>query len=126
MTELYYDGLPEPEAFQAELSRWRHHWKTEPASSRPRTVLTTLPECSVNYYPNIRILMQIFVVLPVSVAECEPSFSTLKRLKTYLRSTMGQERLVGLALMGIHRDIRLSPEELAEQFMQQPKLRITE
>ena len=70
--------------------------------------------------------MQIFVVLPVSVAECERSFSTLKRLKTYLRSTMGQERLVGLVLMSIHRDIRLSPEELVEQFMQQPKRRIIE
>ena len=70
--------------------------------------------------------MQIFVVLPVSVAECERSFSTLKRLKIYLRSTMGQERLVGLALMSIHRDIRLSPEQLAEQFMQQPRRRITE
>ena len=70
--------------------------------------------------------MQIFVVLPVSVAECERSFSTLKRLKTYLRSTMGQERLVGLALMSIHRDIRLSPEELVEQFMQQQKRRIIE
>ena len=33
------------------------------------------------------------------------SFSTLKRLKTYLRSTCGNERLTSLALMHIHRDV---------------------
>ena len=74
----------------------------------------------------MHVLLQISAVLPVSVAEFERSFSNLKRLKTYLRSTMGQERLVGLALMSIHRDIQLSSEELAEQFMQQPNRRTVE
>ena len=40
--------------------------------------------------------------MPVSVASAERSFSTFKRLKTYLRSTMGSESLNGLALMHIH------------------------
>nr|CAI5858450.1 unnamed protein product [Callosobruchus analis] len=37
--------------------------------------------------------------MPVSVASCERSFSKLKLIKTYLRSTMGQERLSGLAIL---------------------------
>ena len=95
--------------------------QNQPASSRTRSVLTTLPEFSADYYPNVHVLLRMFVVLPVFVAECERSFSTLKGLKTYLRSITGQERVVGLALMSIHRDVVLTPEELAQEFMQQPK-----
>ena len=35
----------------------------------------------------------------------ERSFSTIKRLKTYLRSTMLEERLNLLAVLNIHRDV---------------------
>ena len=62
----------------------------------------------------------MFVVLPVSVAECERSISTLERLKAYLRATMGQERLNGLALLNIH---LVSPEQLAQLFMDSPSRR---
>ena len=53
------------------------------------------------------------------MAECERSFSTLRRLKTYLRATMGQERLVGLALLNIHTNIAVNPKKLADEFMSQ-------
>jgi hypothetical protein len=45
--------------------------------------------------------------IPVTVVLVELSFSTLKRLKTYLRNTMGHERLNGLTLMNAHRGIQL-------------------
>ena len=35
----------------------------------------------------------------------DSSFSKLKLLKTYLRSTMSQERLNGLALMSINQEV---------------------
>ena len=37
--------------------------------------------------------------------------SRLRTLKTYMRSTMNQERLSSLALAYIHRDIELDPEK---------------
>ena len=40
----------------------------------------------------------ILCTLPITSAECERSFSTLRRLKTYLRSTMSSERGSGLVL----------------------------
>jgi hypothetical protein len=43
----------------------------------------------------------------VTVVPVERSFSTLKRLKTYLRNTKGEERLNGLALMNVDRGIQL-------------------
>ena len=54
------------------------------------------------FFPNINVLLCILCTLPVTSAECERSFSTLKRLKTYLRSTMTTERQSGLAMMNIN------------------------
>ncbi|GBN09238.1 hypothetical protein AVEN_48117-1 [Araneus ventricosus] len=48
-------------------------------------------------------LLNIFGVLPVTTATSDRSFSTLRRTKTYLRSTMGEDRLMGLSMMSIHR-----------------------
>jgi len=42
--------------------------------------------------------------LPVTVATAETSFSKLKIIKTYLRSTMSQERLDGLAIISIEHE----------------------
>ena len=41
----------------------------------------------------------------VTTAITERAFSSLRRLKTYLRSTMSQERLNHLALLNIERDL---------------------
>ena len=50
-------------------------------------------------------LLQIICTLPVTTSTCERSVSVIRRLKTYLRAAMGQERMSGLALMHIHYDI---------------------
>ena len=41
----------------------------------------------------------------MTVASGEQSFSKLKLIKTYLRSTMNQERLTNLAILSIERDV---------------------
>ncbi|XP_022014468.2 zinc finger MYM-type protein 1-like [Helianthus annuus] len=46
-----------------------------------------------------------FLTIPVTVALVEISFSKLKLLKTYLQSSMSQERLNGLAMISIENDI---------------------
>ena len=56
-------------------------------------------------YPNMWVALRIAVTIPVTVAAAERSFSKLKLIKTYLRSTMSQERLNGLALMSINREV---------------------
>lgn len=55
--------------------------------------------------PNTVIALRILLTLPVSVASGERSFSKLKLIKTYLRTSMLQERLVGLATLSIEHDI---------------------
>jgi hypothetical protein len=60
--------------------------------------------------------LQIYATLPVTTATGERSFSTLKLLKTYLRSTMNENRLDGLALMYIHPMINIDIEQAIDKF----------
>ena len=49
------------------------------------------------------------MVLPVTSYEAERCFSTLRRLKTYLSTTMSQERLNGLALLNVYNSTTYIP-----------------
>ena len=44
-------------------------------------------------YPNFSKLSQIFLTLPISTADCERAFSTMKRIKTRLRNQMTNDTL---------------------------------
>ena len=68
------------------------------------------------FLPTVAMLLRIFGTIPVSNATTERTFSKLKLLKTYLRTTMGQERLSGLALMSIHQDMKVKPEKAINIF----------
>ena len=56
--------------------------------------------------------------MPVTVASAERSFSKLKLLKSYLRSTMSQERLNGLAMISIENDFlgKINCDKLIDEF----------
>lgn len=56
-------------------------------------------------YPNVWIAFRIFATIPVTVASGERSFSKLKLIKTYLRSTTSQSRLSNLATLSIENEI---------------------
>ena len=52
--------------------------------------------------PQIVKLVQLICVLPCSTATPERSFSQLRRIKSYLRSTMNQDRLNHAMVTVIH------------------------
>lgn len=56
-------------------------------------------------FPNLVISIRIFLTLPVTVASGERSFSKLKIIKNYLRSTMGQQRLSDLSIISIEKEL---------------------
>ena len=56
-------------------------------------------------YPNAWIAYIILLTIPNTVASAERSFSKLKLIKSYLRSTMSQERPNGLAMLLIETDL---------------------
>lgn len=49
-------------------------------------------------------------------ATTEHSFSALKRIKTYLRSTMNENRLNGFAHLHIHRNLELCHDDVIDEF----------
>jgi len=55
--------------------------------------------------PNLAVALRILLTVPVTVASGGRSFSRLKLIKTFLRSMMSQDRLVGLAILSIENDV---------------------
>jgi len=77
----------------------------DPETADPLQLLNSI----LNYgmqsaFVNVCIAIRIFLTMPVTVASAERSFSKLKLVKNYLRSTMKQERLSSLAIMCIEYD----------------------
>ena len=57
--------------------------------------------------------------VPITSSTSERSFSTLRRVLSYLRSTMSEERLNNCMLLHIHKDItdKLNLQEVARDFV---------
>ncbi|TMW84936.1 hypothetical protein EJD97_024098 [Solanum chilense] len=56
-------------------------------------------------FPTAYIAYRIMLTILVTLASAERSFSKLKIKKSYLRSTMSQERLSGLAVLLIEKEL---------------------
>jgi hypothetical protein len=69
--------------------------------------IESLNFCGTHIFLSVFTAIKIAACIPVRVVPVKRLFSTLKRLKTYLRNTMGEERLNGLALMNVHRGTQL-------------------
>ena len=69
----------------------------------PNFVQELLPFVDIPFFPNIHTALKIFGTIPVTTCSCERSISTLRRLKTFIKSTMGEKRLTTLALLNVHR-----------------------
>ena len=78
-------------------------------------------------YPYAINAYKVLLTIPVTVASAERSFSKLKLLKTYLRSTISQERLNGLAIISIESEIldTMDYKELIESFASKNARRTT-
>lgn len=74
--------------------------------------------------PNLYKLVQIAVCIPTSSAGCERSFSAMRRIKTWLRSTMCQDRFSHMALLNIENSVvkeNISNTKVLEIFMEKKR-----
>ena len=78
--------------------------------------IQALEFCGADVHPNLRKLLAIFATFPVTTASSERSFSTMRRLMTYLRSTMGEQRSTSLALLSVQRDRPVDEDSVLNQY----------
>jgi hypothetical protein len=95
------------DTFKAELQIWKRFWEEKSQEERPHSFIESLNFCDAHIFPSVSTAIKIAACIPVTVVPVQRSLSTLKRQKPYLRNTMGEERLNGLALMKVHRGIQL-------------------
>ncbi len=76
-----------------QFLRWKASWKNH-EGLLPSAVLTTLSKWDRSFFRLIHMLLRIYATLPVHTAEVERGFSSTRRIKTFLRSTMSKESQV--------------------------------
>lgn len=114
VADMYRNDLPSPETLTTELVIWKRQFKD--AKDLPATLIDTINVCPEKRFPNIFVLLKIGCTLPVTSCSCERGASTLKRLRNYMRASMSEERLTGLALMHIHYGCDIDLEEIVDNF----------
>jgi len=123
--QLYADFIDSQNVVLAELELWKQKWLSVSASTVPSTIPSTaidaLNSCQKSIFPNVHTLLTIACTLPVTTASAERSFSSLRRLKAYLRSTMSTERLSGLSLLYVHPQVTITPDEVIDDFAKAPR-----
>lgn len=76
---------------------------------------------------SLRDLLPEFLRIMLTMTSCtsERSFCAIRRLKTYLRSAMTQERLNDLSILHIHKDMTMNIDinEIANQFIKKTEVR---
>ena len=68
-----------------------------------------------NVLPELCKLMKILTI-PITSCSAGRSFSCLRWLKSYLRSTMGQERLSALAILAMEKDVVPDVHKIVDTF----------
>ena len=119
LADMYQDDLPSPNSVLSELHcwqmKWQHQLREHGQTSLPLSPTATFRHTSA-MYPNIKALISILCTLPVTSCSAERSISGLKRIKTASRSSMTTQRLYGLTLLHVHRDLPIDIEAAVDEF----------
>ena len=107
--------MPSSDNFESELRRWKVHCES---IKEPRSVTSLLKlDADSIFYPNVRELLCILAVLPIGSTRAERSFSCLRQIHTWLRTTMTSDRLGNLGAIGMQGfNYEISIEKCCEQF----------
>ena len=115
--DMYKDDLPSLDSVPGEIHsckiKWQQHMETHGKASLPACPVSALQHSS-RMFVNIHSLLKILCTLPVTSCSSERSHSSLKLIITSMRSTIGNERLSGLALH-IHRAIQIDISDVIEE-----------
>jgi hypothetical protein len=119
---FYFKDFPNPSAIADELEIWLRYW-TKLEKENPELIPDSI-EATLKAFPhaegvfsNLLVALRILATIPMTSCECERTFSAMRRLKNYSRSTMTEDRLNGLALLHIHLGIKIDRNEIINRFV---------
>ena len=99
--KFYKDDFPSFHLISQELELWERFWLMKKGNC-PSKVTGTLNVVDFKGFPNIKFALRILATIPITSCECECSVSCLRRLKSYTRPEMSNDRWNSLALQLFH------------------------
>ena len=116
--QTFYEGdLPSGTTFGAEVEMWKQKFiEADKVELDKMKLVDVLPLADMDFFPNIHTVLRIILTIPVGSVPCERSFSSLRRLKDWSRSSMAEDRLNGLALLYIHQDKFINKMKILSRF----------
>ena len=115
-----YPDMPSTHSFVSEYDRWVYKWQNSAAkASCVMGFAHAYVAADRDLFPNIHTTLKVaatrpYKLYPSSTAGNERSLSSLKRLKTYLWTSMSADRLTGPALLHIHCDMPLDVSDVTD------------
>ena len=108
--------MPPGDDFHCELFRWKRHCN---GISGEKSVISLLCEdADPIFFPNVRQLLCILAISPIGSTEAERSFSCLRQVHSWLRTTMSDGRLGNLGVLALHGfDFELNTQTICENFI---------
>ena len=106
---FYHDDF-DKELLDSQLKTFGIHFQTTEEPTMQISIFDlkryflSLSPGQASLLSQVRHLLQLILVMPATNASSERSFSALRRLKNYLRTTMKQERLNHLMVMHVHKE----------------------
>lgn len=67
-------------------------------------------------FPSLYKLLQVAMSLPIASATCERSFSAMRKIKTWLRTCMLQDRFNNSSILYIEKDVKIDIENVIDAF----------
>ena len=123
VTNYMADLEDDRDLVKQEIHQWKIEWQDVAEKDRPNTGASALKAGDKRRFPDVKRLLRILCTLPLTSAEYERTFSCMRRLKSYLRSTMNAERFNGLALLATHRSKDINLINVRRRFINMHKRR---
>ena len=113
-----YTDIIDFKSLKNELNLWYQFKKLRNLNSFEKIISEFKNDNVKTSFPQVLNLILVYLSIAIASVGPERAFSCLKRLKTYLRSTMGQTRVSSLGILNIENENidLLNIDEVLEEF----------
>ncbi|GFT63800.1 dimer_Tnp_hAT domain-containing protein [Nephila pilipes] len=124
LKDIYKDDI-ELFNFDDELDQFLLFLKENKDTTNTPIDIYRIAKEMVSTFPNVEILLKIFLTIPISNASVERSISVLKSIKNHLRSSIGEDKLNSMAILYIEKDVldQIDTAKIIDEFAKEKSRR---